>query len=82
MCENKGMTTGGKWRAFCLDFSRSSTQDLRTSSITECRRRTAKNSVILNRKVSAPPVALLLDSATSRDPIDITIAWRVTPSER
>ena len=33
----KGMTTGGKWRAFCLDFSRSSTQDLRTSSITECR---------------------------------------------
>ena len=32
----KGMTTGGKWRAFCLDFSRSSTEDLRTSSIIKC----------------------------------------------
>ena len=32
----KGMTTGGKWRVFCLDFSRSSTQDLRNSSITKC----------------------------------------------
>jgi hypothetical protein len=29
---NKGMTTGGKWRAFCLDFSRSSTRDLRTKN--------------------------------------------------
>ena len=26
----KGISTGGKWRAFCLDFSRSTTQDLRT----------------------------------------------------
>ena len=31
----KGMTTGGKWRAFCLDFSRSTTQDLRILIVTK-----------------------------------------------
>ena len=35
LATNKGMTTGGKWRAFCLDFLQSSTQDLRTVIVTK-----------------------------------------------